>query len=61
MQKQPFFAEPNRARRPSKLGAWLERTKREETGALAPEQRLAIALELSDMCLLLRRACSRKA
>lgn len=61
MQKQPSFAELDRARRPSKLGAWLERKKREETTALTAEQRLAIALDLSDTCLLLRRACSQKA
>jgi len=48
------------ARRPSALGERLTREKIEEARALSPEQRLLLALELSDTCLELQRSCSTK-
>ena len=50
----------NRSRRPSKLGDMLEQKKIDEARRLTPEQRLFVALELSDAAAALKRACSNK-
>ena len=50
----------NASRRPSKLGDMLEQRKIDEARRLTPEQRLLIALELSDAAAALHRACSKK-
>jgi hypothetical protein len=50
----------NASRRPSKLGDMLAQQKIDEARRLTPEQRLLIALELSDAAAALRRACSKK-
>jgi hypothetical protein len=54
---RPHF---NRARRPSKLGRKLEQKKIDEARQLTSEQRLLLALELSDVAAALNRACSKK-
>ncbi|MBI3621867.1 MAG: hypothetical protein HY208_06740 [Nitrospirae bacterium] len=46
------------ARRPSKLGRDMEQAKIDRARRMAPEERLLIALELSDLCLTLSPACS---
>lgn len=48
------------SRRPSKLGDGLAKHKIDEARRLTPEQRLLIALELSDVAAALQRACSKK-
>jgi hypothetical protein len=50
----------NTSRRPSKLGEMLAQQKIDEARRLTPEQRLLIALELSDAAAALHRACSKK-
>jgi len=50
----------NISRRSSKLGDMLEQQKIDEARRLTPEQRLLIALELSDAAAALHRACSKK-
>lgn len=50
----------NASRRPSKLGDMLEQKKIDEARRLTPEQRLLIALELSDAAAALHRAGSKK-
>ncbi|MGH7216723.1 MAG: hypothetical protein ACREIG_05760 [Nitrospiraceae bacterium] len=50
----------NASRRPSKLGDTLAQKKIDEARRLTPEQRLLIALELSDAAAALHRACSKK-
>jgi len=50
----------NRSRRPSKLGEKLEQKKIDEARQLTPEQRLLLALELSDAAAALHQACSKK-
>jgi hypothetical protein len=50
----------NASRRPSKLGDVLAQRKIDEARRLTPEQRLLIALELSDAAAALHRACSKK-
>ena len=50
----------NASRRPSKLGDMLAQRKIDEARRLTPEQRLLIALELSDAAAALHRACSKK-
>jgi hypothetical protein len=50
----------NASRRPSKLGDMLAQKKIDEARRLTPEQRLLIALELSDAAAALHRACSEK-
>lgn len=47
-------------RRASKLGDEMARAKIERARSMTMEQRLLVALELSDICLLLKRACSDK-
>lgn len=48
----------NTSRRPSKLGDMLEQRKIDAARRLTPEQRLLIALELSDAAAALHRACN---
>ena len=50
---------PN-SRRPSRLGRMLVDQKLEEARRLLPEERLLRALDLSDLCLDLQRACFEK-
>jgi len=50
----------NASRRPSKLGDMLAQKKIDEARRLTPEQRLRVALELSDAAAALHRACSKK-
>ncbi len=50
----------NALRRPSKLGDMLAEQKIDEARRLTPEQRLLIALDLSDAAAALHRACSKK-
>jgi len=50
----------NASRRPSKLGDMLAERKIDEARRLTPEQRLLIALDLSDAAAALHRACSKK-
>ena len=48
------------SRRPSKLGERLAKHKIDDARKLTPEQRLLVALQLSDEAAALHRACSRK-
>lgn len=48
------------SRRPSKLGDGLAKHKIDEARRLTPEQRLLVALELSDVAATLQLACSKK-
>jgi hypothetical protein len=48
------------SRRPSQLGDRLTKRKIEDAQQLTSEQRLVIALELSDTTAALQRACSKK-
>lgn len=50
----------NASRRLSKPGDVLAQRKIDEARRLTPEQRLLIALELSDTAAALHRACSKK-
>ncbi len=50
----------NTSRRPSQLGDMLAQNKIDEARRLTPEQRLLIALELSDAVVALQRAGSKK-
>jgi hypothetical protein len=54
------FLGPNASRRPSKLGDMLAQKKIDEAPRLAPEQRLLVALELSDAAAAFHRAGSKK-
>ncbi len=47
-------------RRPSKLSQWLSNAKIEQARRMTPEERLTMALHLSDFCRELNRSCSRK-
>ncbi len=47
-------------RRPSRLGRIMLDQKLEEVRRLGPEERLRRALDLSDLCIHLQRACSEK-
>ena len=47
-------------RRPSRLGEEMARAKIERARKMTPEERLLLALELSDICLTLQRAGSDK-
>ncbi len=50
----------NASRRLSKLGDMLAQQKIDEARRLTPEQRLLIALDLSDAAAAFHRACSKK-
>ena len=45
-------------RRPSRLGEEMARAKIERARRMTPEERLRVAIELSDICLLLKRVCA---
>ena len=45
-------------RGPSGLGDLLRQVKLERARQMRPQERLLIALDLSDLCLALKRACS---
>jgi len=61
MTSQPFQLSPRwLGRRPSRLSGWLAEKKIEEARRMKPEQRLLLALELSDLCRELAQACSAK-
>jgi hypothetical protein len=60
MQKMVSNSVLHKSRRPSKLGDELAKQKIDEAQSLTPEQRLLVALELSDAAAALQRACSRK-
>ncbi|MFZ5863690.1 MAG: hypothetical protein ACOYXR_12705 [Nitrospirota bacterium] len=55
-----FPRSPLTGRRASKLGDEMARAKIERARSMTLEQRLLLSLELSDVCLLLKRACSDK-
>jgi hypothetical protein len=48
------------AGRRSALRDLLKAERRREEAAMSPEERVLLACELSDLCLLLREACSRE-
>jgi hypothetical protein len=50
----------NASRRPSKLGDMLAQKKIEEAGRFTPDQRLRVALKLSDVAAALHHAGSKK-
>ena len=45
-------------RRPSRLGDLLRQAKLDRARQMRPQERLLVALELSDLSLALKRACS---
>jgi hypothetical protein len=47
-------------RRPSRLSEVMREAKLERARRMTPEERLELALELSDFCLELKDACSKK-
>lgn len=51
---------PRRSRRPSRLGDLLAAQKLNSARSLTPEQRLLLALELSDAAFHLYDACLKK-
>lgn len=60
MKLKPSAPNFSGSRRPSKLGDRLAQHKIDEARRLTPEQRLLIALELSDTAAALHRARSKK-
>jgi hypothetical protein len=60
MSLHTFAPNLNSSRRPSKLGDQLAKHKIDEARKLSPEQRLLLALELSDAAAALQRAGSNK-
>lgn len=60
MSRPSPFQDLAQGRRPSRLGRWLAEQKLEEARRMTPEERLLLALELSDFCQELKRACSDK-
>ncbi|MGH7771811.1 MAG: hypothetical protein ACREQA_06195 [Candidatus Binatia bacterium] len=60
MNRHPAPQILNLRRRPSRLSGWLTSKKIEEARRMNPEERLLLALELSDFCLELKLACSNK-
>ena len=60
MNRHLALQTPTRRRRPSRLSGWLTSKKIEEARRMTPEERLLLALELSDFCLELHLACSAK-
>lgn len=60
MNRHPSLQTFNLRRRPSRLSGWLTTKKIEEARRMTPEERLLLALELSDFSLELRLACSAK-
>jgi hypothetical protein len=62
MKSKSASSVPSRStsQRPSKLGNRLEKKKIDEARRLTPEQRLLVALELSDAVAALHRVGSKK-
>lgn len=60
MNRHPTLRTLNLRRRPSRLSGWLSSKKIEEARRMTPEERRLLALELSDVCLELKRSCSAK-
>ena len=60
MQLKASVLNLENSRRPSKLGDGLTRHKIDKARRLTPEQRLLMALELSDVAAALQHACSKK-
>ena len=60
MDQKAVLGAINGSRRRSSLGDLLAKEKLDAARRLTPEQRLLVALELSDAALLLHRACSKK-
>ena len=60
MKRDELFDAMPLERRLSKLGSRLTSQKLEDAKMMSPEQRLLLALKLSDVCLELRRACLPK-
>jgi hypothetical protein len=57
--QQPIVRESHK-RRPSKLSQWLSNEKIERAKRMTPEERLTVALHLSDFCHELNRSRSLK-
>ena len=62
MKSKSAFSSPglNASRRPIKLGEMLAQKGIDEARRLTPEQRLSVALELSDAAAVFHRADSKK-
>jgi hypothetical protein len=60
VETKVLFSTTRGSRRTSQLGDLLAKQKIDAARTLTPEQRLLLALELSDAAVLLRRACSKK-
>lgn len=60
MTRQALDRSRAHGRRPSRLSGWLASQKIEEARRMTPEERLRLAIELSDACLALKLACSNK-
>ncbi|MEK7763238.1 MAG: hypothetical protein AAB433_16815 [Nitrospirota bacterium] len=60
MKNAPCYEVLAQARRKSSLSEWLESERQAAVQRLSPGERLALAIELSDTCWLLRAACSTK-
>ncbi|MDP3090772.1 MAG: hypothetical protein Q8N04_08855 [Nitrospira sp.] len=60
MKQTPSYEVLEQARRNSSLGEQLESERQAAVLKLSSGERLALAIELSDTCWLLREACSKK-
>ncbi len=60
MDRESLLIAMRGSRRASLLGDLLANEKLDTARILTPEQRLRVALDLSDAALLLHRACSKK-
>ncbi len=60
MNRHPALQALALRRRPSRLSGWLTSKKIEEARGMSPQERLLLALELSDFCQELKLACSAK-
>jgi len=57
--QQPLPSQHSR-RRHSRLSEWLSHEKIEQARRMTPEERLTVALRLSDFCQELNRSCLKK-
>ncbi|ULA63389.1 MAG: hypothetical protein LZF86_110084 [Nitrospira sp.] len=60
MKPPPSYEVLEQTRRHSPLGKQLESERHAAVLKLSPEERLILAIELSDACWHLREACSKK-
>jgi hypothetical protein len=60
MNREALLRGMSGSRRKSSLGDLLAKEKLDAARLLTPEQRLLVALDLSDAALLLHHACSKK-